>query len=192
MSTGAKVTSIDALDAFRAALLVYVDKASRVLEDARQQMVGTRIWLQTDRQLHWKNLIRRRTAELTQAEQELLTARLSGDPGAIQDRRTIVQQAKRTLQEAEAGLSRVHHWLRHYESEVEAHAKALPQLGRFLSHDLRQAADFLERAAETLNDYAQLATTPPPPPGSSTPMTDAAKPAPALATAPRTQEGGPQ
>ena len=47
MPRQAHVASIEALDDFRAKLVVYLAKAGRVLDDVRQEVVGMRIWLQT-------------------------------------------------------------------------------------------------------------------------------------------------
>ena len=164
MASEAHVASIAALDDFRAALVIYLERAGRILDDVRGEVVGTRDWLQTDRQSHWKQVIHRRGKELAQAEAELLTARLSGNPGAIQDRRLVAQRARHALEEAEAGLSRVRRWLRHYESEVEARAKVVHQVRQTLGYDMAKAVAFLQEAATILADYAAL-SAPAPAPG---------------------------
>jgi len=156
MSPSAKVTSVEALDAFKASLVVYLEKASRILDEVNADVARTRIWLQTDRQLHWKGLARQRTKDLAQAEQELLTARLSDLPEAIKIRRLSVNKAKLALQEAENGLARVKQWLRQYETRVEAHAKVVSQLRHMLAHDMSKALSFLEAAATALAAYAEI------------------------------------
>jgi hypothetical protein len=155
-SPSARITSIEALDAFKASLIVYLEKASRVLDEVNEDVVRTRIWLQTDRQLHWKNLVRQRTKELAQAEQELLTARLSGLPEAVKIRRLAVNKAKLVLQAAEDGAARVRQWLRQYETRVESHAKVVSQLRNLLAHDMGKAVVFLDGAARALAAYAEL------------------------------------
>src|SRR6476660_4291365 len=115
IAQSAKVTSIEALDAFRASLIIYLEKAGRLLDEITDDVSRTRVWLQTDRQLYWKNQIRQRAKELAQAEQEHLTARLSGMPEAIQARRLVVNKAKARVRDAEAGLERVKHWMQKYE-----------------------------------------------------------------------------
>jgi len=166
MAQSAKVTSIDALDTFKANLIVYLEKAGRILDGVCDDVVRTRIWLQTDRQLHWKNLIHQRTRALAQAEQELLTARLSGLPEAIKIRRLAVNKAKLAVEEAENGLTRVKQWVRQYETQVESHAKVVSKLRQTLALDMGKAVAFLDRAATTLADYAGMsppartATTP--------------------------------
>ena len=156
MSQSAKITSIEALDAFKASLIVYLEKAGPILDEVNEDVVRTRIWLQADRQLHWKNLVRQRTKELAQAEQELLTARLSGLPEAIKIRRLAVNKSKLALQEVEEGLARVRQWLRQYETRVESHVKVVSQLRHLLTHDMSKAVAFLDGAAATLAAYAEI------------------------------------
>ena len=157
MPQTAKVTSIEAIDAFKASLLVYLEKARSVLDDVSDDVVRTRIWLQSDRQLHWKNQMRQRTRELAQAEQELLTARLSGMPEAIKARQMAVNKARLGLGDAEEGLARVKQWLRQFETQVESRAKVVAQLRHSLAHDMGKAVAFLEGAAASLAAYAEIA-----------------------------------
>jgi DNA repair exonuclease SbcCD ATPase subunit len=184
MPQSAKVTSIEAIDAFKASLIVYLEKAGCVLEDVSDDVVRTRTWLQTDRQLHWKNQARQRTRELAQAEQELLTARLSGMPEAIKTRQMAVNKARRALHEAEERLTRVKRWMRQFETQVESRAKGVTQLRHSLAHDMRKAVAFLEGAAATLAAYADMA-----PPAPLTPQLRTIEPD---AAAPQSSTVGPQ
>jgi len=184
MPQTAKVTSIEAIDAYKASLIVYLEKAGCVLDDVSDDVVRTRIWLQTDRQLHWKNQMRQRTRELAQAEQELLTARLSGLPEAIKARQMAVNKARLTLREAEERLARVKRWMRQFETQVESRAKVVMQLRHSLAHDMRKAVAFLEGAAATLAAYADM-----PPPAPVTPQLRANEPD---AAAPQSSTAGPQ
>jgi len=176
MPQTAKVTSIEAIDAFKASLIVYLEKAGCVLDDVSDDVVRTRIWLQTDRQLHWKNQARQRARELAQAEQELLTARLSGMPEAIKARQMALNKARRTLREAEERLARVKRWMRQFETQVESRAKVVMQLRHSLAHDMRKAVAFLEGAAATLAAYADMAPPAPVTPQSRANEPDAAVP----------------
>jgi hypothetical protein len=167
VSKPARVQSIEALDAFRATLLVYLDKAQRILDDTMNDVVRTRVWLETDRRLFWRNQYRDKSKLLAQAEAELLTAKLSGHPEAIQDRRLAVNRAKRALEEAEAGRDRLERWIRHFEPEVESRTQVVTQLRQVLSHDMHKAVAFLDAAAGTLSEYAGL--VPPPAEGQPPP-----------------------
>ena len=137
MPQTAKVTSIEAIDAFKASLIVYLEKAGCVLDDISDDVVRTRIWLQSDRQLHWKNQTRQRSRELARAEQELLTARLSGMSEAIKARQMTVNKARLALREAEERLARLKQWIRQFETQVESRAKVVTQLRHSLVHDMR-------------------------------------------------------
>jgi hypothetical protein len=189
MPQTAKVTSIDAIDSFKASLIVYIEKAGCILDDLSDDVVRTRIWLQSDRQLHWKNQTRQRTHELAQAEQELLTARLSGMQEAIKARQMTVNKARLALREAEDRLARVKQWMRQFESQVESRAKLVAQLRHSLAHDMRKGVAFLEGAATTLAAYAELAPNSPllPPLPSDAPDTDAPKNS---AAGPQASDGG--
>jgi hypothetical protein len=116
--------------------------------------------LQTDRQIFWKRELRRREHVLAQAEQELMSARLSGDQGAIQDRRLVVQRARLALSEAQEKLRGVKSWLGRYDSEVESELKTAQQLRQILAGDMRKAVAFLETASETLAEYAAMSSAP--------------------------------
>jgi hypothetical protein len=174
MPQTAKVTSIEAIDTFKASLIVYLEKAGCVLDDVSDDVVRTRIWLQSDRQLHWKHQVRQRTRELAQAQQELLTARLSGMPEAVKSRQMTVNKAGLALREAEERLARVKQWIRQFETQVEARAKVVTQLRHSLAHDMRKAVAFLEGAATSLAAYAEVAPPKAPSPQLRVNETDAA------------------
>ena len=140
-------------------LVVAVTPDNKIVlrSNVSDDVIRTRIWLQSDRQLHWKNQTRQRTRELAQAEQELLTARLSGMPEAVKSRQMTVNKARLALREAEERLARVKQWMRQFETQVESRAKVVTQLRHSLAHDMRKAVAFLEGAAATLAAYADMA-----------------------------------
>jgi len=49
MPERAKVTSLEAIEGFRARLIIYRDKAGRVLDEVSEEVSRTRGWLQGDR-----------------------------------------------------------------------------------------------------------------------------------------------
>jgi hypothetical protein len=155
-ASNARVTSIDALDDFRAKLLVYIARARRVLDDVAEDVVRTRVWLQSDRLPHWKKQVWIKQKALAMADQELMTARLSDMPEAIQSRRLAVHRCKAALRETEERLERVKQWVKQYGSLVEPKTKAVVQMRQVLDHDLLKAIAFLEQAAATLADYAGM------------------------------------
>lgn len=154
MTPGAKVSSVEALEGLRSSLVLYLTRSQAVLEDVAQEIVRARVWLETDRQVHWKRQVRRLSATVAQAEQELTTARLAGDAGAILERKQALAKARDTLRQAEEGLERVRRWLRRYPTDVEARGALPRRLQQVLSTDTGRAVSFLERATVILQDYA--------------------------------------
>src|ERR1041385_62452 len=77
MPERAHVTSLDALESFRASLILYVSKARPTLEEVSADVVRTRLWLQNDQRMHWENQVRRRAKALEQAQEALSSARMS-------------------------------------------------------------------------------------------------------------------
>jgi chromosome condensin MukBEF ATPase and DNA-binding subunit MukB len=157
MEPQAKVSSLDALDAFRSSLILYLERARHILDDVRHEVIRTRAWLEQDRQPYWKKQIRLRAHALAQAEQELLTARLSEQPEVVRDRRRAVDRAKAQIQEAEAAFDRARHWLRQYDRELDPHSKSTQSLRQLLDLDLVNAVALLAETTRVLADYAERA-----------------------------------
>jgi hypothetical protein len=77
MSEQVRISSIDALEAFRSDLINYVEKARVALEDAEGEARRTRMWLDMDRMGHWTAQCKQRTKLLEQAEAELYNVTLT-------------------------------------------------------------------------------------------------------------------
>ena len=64
MPDQAHVTSLEALEKFRATLLTYISKARPALEEVSGDILRTRMWLENDQRTHWEGQMRRRSKEL--------------------------------------------------------------------------------------------------------------------------------
>ena len=163
MSDRAHVTSVEAIEAFRANLLVYATKARPVLEEACDEVSRTRQWLETDRRLHWENQVRRRLKDLEQAQQALFSAGLANLREATSAEKAAVQRARRALADAEAKLKLVKRWNLEFDNRVEPLVKQLDHLRTVLANAMPKAAAFLAQVIKTLDAYAgvaPLATSP--------------------------------
>ena len=159
MPESAKVTSLEAIESFRAKLIVYRDKAARVLDEVNDDVTRTRLWLETDRPTHWQNQIRQRTRELEQAQQELFSAQLSGMRDASYAQQAAVQKHRRAIRDAEDKIKVARQWLRQFDQRVETPARQAEKLRHLLSHDLGQAIAWLNEMTKTLSAYAELSPT---------------------------------
>ena len=169
MPERAKVTSLEAIEAFRSRLIIYRDKAGRVLDEVGEDITRTRVWLQSDRVTFWEGQIRKRQKNLEMRQQELFSAQLSGMRDASFVQQQAVQRARRSISEAEGKLHIVKQWSRQYDQRVEPLGKQVEKLRHNLIHDLGHAIAFLAEVTKTLAEYTEMtpagsAPKPPPPP----------------------------
>jgi chromosome segregation ATPase len=155
MDPQARVTSIEALEAFRARLILFLGKSRSRIDDVLDEAHRTRSWLQQDRLLRWEAEIRRRKRALDQAEQELLTAKLSAWRENIVREKMAVRRAQAALDEAAEKLRNVKRWIKNYESAMDPLLKKLGTLRGILDNDLPKAGAYLMQAQKTLETYAE-------------------------------------
>ena len=156
MPQRAIVTSVDALEAFRATLILYVSKARPTLEEVSAEVLRTRVWLENEQRTYWENQLRMRTRVLEQAQQALFGARLSNLRDESAAEVMAVHRAKRARDDAEAKLKTVKHWNREFDGRVQPLVKQMEKLHTILANDLTQAVVYLAQAVRTLDAYAGI------------------------------------
>jgi hypothetical protein len=156
MADQAKVTSIDALESFRTALIMFLTDARRSLDEVTDGVRRTRVWLEQEQRPYWEGQIRRRSKVLSAVEQELFAAKLSPLREATAQQEEAVRKARRALHEAEEKLRKVKTWNRNYESAFDPLTKRMEGLRHFLDHDMMKALAFLVQAQKTLEGYTEL------------------------------------
>ena len=152
----ARITSVEAIQAFRTDLLVYLEKARGVVDEVSEEVSRTRSWLQDDRSAYWAQQIRRRTLVLEQAQAELFSARLGGQHQNLQLQQMAVRRAKLALEEAETKVKTTKHWLREYPAQVEPLARHADLLRHTLVSDMGKAVESLTQTIAALDAYAAL------------------------------------
>jgi len=158
MPQKAHVTSLDALEAFRSNLVVYVSQARPALDEASAEVLRTRLWLENEQRLHWENQIRRRTKELEQAQQALFSARLGALSKETALDQLAVHRAKQSLAEADQKLRIVKKWDREFDGRVQPLVKQIEKLHTVLSNDMVKAIAYLTQAINTLAAYNERST----------------------------------
>jgi DNA repair ATPase RecN len=157
MATQAKVTSTEALEAFRASLIVFLTKARRSLDDAGDDVRRTRQWLQHDQRMHWEGELRRRARRLAQAQQELMSVRLSShQASAVMARQMAVTKAQNELVEAEEKLRKLKTWNQKYDTCADPIIKRMDRMRQLLD-ELPKAITYLVSVQKTLEEYADSA-----------------------------------
>jgi hypothetical protein len=175
MADRAQVSSIDALEAFRSNLIIYVSKARPALEEVTADVLRTRSWLETEKRTYWENQVRRRRKELENAQEALFSARISNLRKESAAEQMAFHRARRAVDEAEEKLRVLKKWAREFESRVQPLVKQTEKLHTLLSNDMTQAVAYLTEALNTLAAYAEV--KPPSPiesnPAATAPASDA-------------------
>jgi hypothetical protein len=166
MAERAQVTSFEAVESFRADLIVFLTRARAVLEEASDDVLRTRLWVQNDQRRLWEGETRVRGRKLEEARAELFNAQLSQFQESTALQLMAVQRAERAAREAEAKMAVLKKWDRDLENRTDPLVKQVTQLHGFLTIDMGRAVAYLVQVVKSLEAYADVA-----PPGNSTGLT---------------------
>ncbi len=158
MAEQAKVTSVDAIEAFRAKLIVYLNKARAAVEEGSSEVYRTRQWLQGEQRRYWEDQARIRRKKLERAQEEFSSARLSSLQEASTAQQWAVRKAREALHEAEAKLAMLKKWDVELENRAEPLLRQTNQLQHTLTNDMPKAIAYLSEVVKTLDAYAGLVT----------------------------------
>lgn len=167
MAERAQVTSVEAIESFRANLILYLKKARATAEEVSNGVVRTRVWLQNDQRRYWQREIRVRRQKLERAQQELLSANLSRLQEASAAQLLAVRRAQEAVREAEAKLSLLKRWDHELENRSEPLVKSVDQLRDYLASEMPRAVAHLTQVVRALEAYTGTA-----PPGGLTGSAD--------------------
>jgi hypothetical protein len=160
MADQARITSTEALETFRAALIVFTTKARVSVADASDAVKRTRQWVQHDQRVHWDGEYRRRKKQLEQAQAELISVNGAHQQAARMARQMAVAKAQREVADAEAKLRKLKSWSQNYDGLADPILKRIDRLGQTLN-DMPKAAAYLVAVQRALADYSDSAGPPP-------------------------------
>ncbi|MEO0017272.1 MAG: hypothetical protein RLZZ522_555 [Verrucomicrobiota bacterium] len=155
MSNQARISSIDALEAFRAELIRYIEHARVALEDLTGDARRTRTWLDVDCTQHWAGQLKKRTKQLHQAEEELYRANLTNPQASNAFQKMAVQRAKRKLEEAEAKMHLIKRWRQVYDNRTTPLLHQLEPMFAQVGQQLPKAVHALTETIKILQAYAE-------------------------------------
>lgn len=156
MATHAKVTSVEALEAFRASLIVFLNKAHSSVDQVSDEVRRVRSWLQHDQRTHWEGEVRRRARDLAQAEQEMMSARMTKALDNLSAQQQAVNKARRSLEEAQDKMRKIKLWIRDFDGTVDPLARGLNSLRGYLDHDMPQAIAYLSEVEKIMEGYLEV------------------------------------
>jgi hypothetical protein len=159
MAERAQVKSVEAIELFRASLIVFMSKARTNVEEVSAQVQQTQAWLENDRRTYWENECRRRQRTLQEAEQQLFSAKISRIQVQSAAQVLAVERAKRALRQAEEKRDAVKRWTREFSNRAAPLAKQVEQLLTFVTTDLGKATAHLGALVKSLDAYASVGPT---------------------------------
>jgi len=155
MAEQAKVSSIDALEAFRADLINYVEKARVALEDAEGEVRRTRTWLDVDRTGYWVSQMKLRTKQLEQAEAELYNATITRPKESHSFYKMAVVKARRRIEEAEEKMLVLKKWRQTFDNRATPLLRQLDPMFFLVGQHLPKGIHALGESIKALQAYAE-------------------------------------
>src|SRR5277367_2963431 len=162
MASAAQITSVEAIETFRARLVVYLAQMRPLMDEISHEALQARLWLENDQQRFWQDQFRRRYRKLEEARQELFAAKLSDLQEASALHYMAVQRAQRAVAEAENKLAVIKKWNFEIEDRTAPFTRQIDQLQGFLAQDMSRAVAFLDQVLAALAAYREVA-----PPGAA-------------------------
>ena len=164
MSQQAKVTQIDALREFRAALVVYLkavrDGSDHLLHEGRRGVS----WVQDDRPVFWPAEVRRLDNALVEAKaalEQCQARQMIDQRRSCIDEKKAITRVKGRLERARDKVKLSRSWKGKIARDGNEFETRLVQLGDFADTELPKAIAAMDRIIEALDKYASKADGPP-------------------------------
>ncbi len=161
MGGGAKVTSLDALDSFAAALRLFQDEALRAMESVEMNARAASAWTKQERREYWRAQIGRAEQKAHEAKlnlQRAQTFRRMDDyrPDCVDEKREW-ERARRRMEFCREKTETVKHWSRVVDQGIFEYEGGVSQLARWLETEADRAVATLRRLRTTLQEYVAVA-----------------------------------
>ncbi|MFG0245296.1 MAG: hypothetical protein ACF8MF_04500 [Phycisphaerales bacterium JB052] len=158
MGTGARVTDIEALRAFRPALIKFSEDAQRAITSPGSDAGRVMTWLQQDRLPFWKREIRVRSEAAVVAKSKLVQQTSSESPRPSVDARKAFELAKRRVREAEEKYEQTRRAVLHLQKEIERYRGAVQPMASIARADMKNAVGRIDRMVRSLEEYTRTGT----------------------------------
>ncbi|MES1213540.1 MAG: hypothetical protein ABUL64_03055 [Singulisphaera sp.] len=160
MRPGAHVKSVEAIEAFRAALCLFGEEAEQSLASIQAEIDDFVEWLEVEQIKFWRAEVRRREQLVADAKADLhrcLSATVDAHhtPSCYQEKK-VLDAAKKRLHEAEDKLALVRRWIPVVRQAAMEYRMKVEPLRSSLSGDLPAAAGYLANSVDRLHEYLSL------------------------------------
>lgn len=167
MADRAQVTSVEAIESFRSALIVYLSKTRPALEEMGSEVMRAKQWLQNDKRRFWENEMKARTKKLERARAEMFSVSMSKFQEVSSAQQLLLHRAEQACDEAQKKLVLLKKWDHELENRSEPLVKMVDQFQSFVTSEMPKAIAYLTQAIRSLEAYAEVrmggeAAAPPP------------------------------
>lgn len=159
--SSARVTSIEAVRDFRAALIVFCDEAKEALTSVDMETRRLIDWVQREQVAYWQAQIRRCQEDVAQAKADLFRKKLPGiggkEPDCIEEKKAL-RLAQMRLEEAEDKLEKCKQWARLLPRAVDEYKGPSQRLAGMVEGDCPPPVAQLNGVLGSLDRYTDLRT----------------------------------
>lgn len=159
MAEFARVTNLDALRDFKAALRSFAEDGTVALSEATSEAQRGLWYIANDCKAHWQRELKKRNEKLQQAKAELFKKQLETSDtrtSAVVERKNVAKWEAAVAQ-AEQKLLRIKYWTTAMEREFMLFKAGVQGLSNIIAGDLPTATARIERMIASLQDYIHLA-----------------------------------
>ena len=159
MADHARVTNLDALRHFKAALQSFQEDATVALSEATTDAQRGLWYIGNDCKAHWQRELKKRNEKLNQAKAELFKKQLESNDtrtSAVVERKNV-QRWEAAVAQAEEKLRRIKHWSTALEREFMLFKAGMQSMSNIVAADLPNATARIERMTRSLEEYIRLA-----------------------------------
>lgn len=150
----ANISDIEALEEFRAVLVLFSERLGAVINEVSEEVKRTRIWLETEQKMALQQAMKRHQRDMQQLEAEMFTARLSKLKQAKTGQQMLINSKRRHMRELEETMRKLAGWQRNFDTVVEIEARKVDKLRHFIDIDMKKANTFLTESVKQLSAYA--------------------------------------
>ena len=163
MSESARVTSVETVARFAAALRQFGDEASGALLALDQQVNRALHWIEHEAPALWRKEVRRQYDEVARARSAFENCKMrvvaGHEPACIEEEKAL-RAAKRRLAEAQEKLELTGKWAVKLRREIDEYRGRVGRLKRVLDADVPKAVGLLDRTSAALDAYVGSAGEP--------------------------------
>lgn len=162
MAERAGVGSVEALAAFKPAVVKFAELSQAALSVSETSATRTLDWIVHQRRPQLQREARRLQEEMTRARTRMVSRvdPMERKPSPKVDDRLEYEAAKRRLRETEEKLEETRRWARQLQRAIEEYRGGVSQLGWFVRGELGRAVGALEQMGDALEAYAQVGRRP--------------------------------